>query len=60
MPTLAMFEPAYPHVVDDNKQYVAARRAMREERLALARERLAQKGERSVKRPRTVAILARN
>jgi len=60
VPTLAMFEPAFPHVVDDNKQYVAERRAMREAKLALARERLAMKGERTVKRPRTIATLARS
>lgn len=60
VPTLAMFEPAFPHVVDDNKQYVAERRAMREAKLALARERLAMRGERQVKRPRTIATLARN
>lgn len=60
VPTLAMFEPAFPHVVDDNKQYVAQRRAMREAKLALARERLAMRGERQVNRPRTIATLARN
>jgi len=54
VPSEQMFQPAFAHVVDDNYQYVAARRAARAARAEQARQRLAFRTERPSKQ-RTVA-----
>ena len=49
VPSEQMFQPAFPHIVDDNHQYVAARRAARAARVEQARQRLAARKERPAK-----------
>jgi hypothetical protein len=49
VPTEQMFQPAFPHIVDDNRQYVAERRALRAARAEQARQRLAARKERPAK-----------
>ncbi|SRR5260221_11327621 len=49
VPTEQMFEPAYQHVVDDNRVYLAERRALRAARVEQARQRLASRKEKPAK-----------
>lgn len=54
VPSEQMFQPAFQPIVDDNRQYLAARRALRAAKAEQARQRLASRKERPSK-PRVVA-----
>ena len=49
VPSEMMFQPAFAHIVDDNRQYVAERRAARAARVEFARQQLANRKERPTK-----------
>jgi hypothetical protein len=49
VPSEQMFEPAFQHVVDDNRVYLAERRALRAARVEQARQRLAWRKEKPAK-----------
>jgi hypothetical protein len=55
VPSEQMFQPAFPHIVDDNRQYLAERRALRAAKVEQARQRLASRQERPSKH-RVVAV----
>jgi hypothetical protein len=57
VPTEQMFQPAFPHIVDDNRQYVAERRAARAAKMEQARQRLAARKERPTKHRAVAANL---
>ena len=50
-----MFQPAFQHIVDDNRQYLAERRAFRAAKVEQARQRLASRKEKPTKH-RVVAV----
>lgn len=55
IPSEQMFQPAFRPIVDDNRQYLAERRALRAAKAEQARQRLAARKERPAKH-RTVAV----
>jgi hypothetical protein len=55
VPSEQMFQPAFRHIVDDNKQYLAERRALRAAKAEQARQRLTLRKERPSKH-RVVAV----
>jgi hypothetical protein len=55
VPTEQMMQPAFPAIVDDNRQYVAERRAVRSAKVEQARQRLASRKEKPA-RHRAVAV----
>ena len=44
-----LFQPAFQHIVDDNRQYLAERRALRAAKVEQARQRLASRKEKPTK-----------
>ena len=58
VPSEQMFQPAFQHIVDDNRQYLAERRALRAAKVEQARQRLALRKERPSKHRVVAANMA--
>jgi hypothetical protein len=59
VPSEMMFQPAFQPIVDDNRQYLAERRALRAAKVEQARQRLASRKERPAKHRVVAANLPR-